>query len=734
MKSMKKILALILAMTMVMGLVACGNQNEPVNDQPPADNQQTPDDTQTPDEPKVWDDLSSLEYNEQSATIYDESLSEYYEIYQEALAEIENLDLRYALMAKAEAKLLESAVFTPMQHNGGNYAIGRVVPRTTSSISWGYDQDRQHSIVVTNELIKRADRTAMVEKWKELQGTGEYLSWAKDYLVEQGYTLSDTYNYMYTSDPKTWDVMATSEQPTAEPIVQTFSGLVEYDNEDIMQPALAESWEISEDGLTYTFKIRQGLKWVDSQGREVADVKADDFVAGFQHMMDAAGGLEYLADGVVAGAHEYMEGAVEMDAVGVKALDDYTLQYTLCQKTHYFMTMLNYGVFAPLSRSFYESQGGKFGAEFDSADESYVYGTSPSTIAYCGPYLISGFTEKNSINFVANPSYWDAENVQCKAINWKYNDGSEVTKSYTDCRDGVLSACGLNSAALEMCKSEGNFEDYYYLAATDATAFTAFFNMNRSIYTNFNDETKCISAKTDDQKALSKVAMRNQNFRMALARAIDRGAYLAQSKGEEMKNNGITNSYVPGNFVYLENDLTIDVGGTETTFPAGTAYGEMLQAFITADGYNMKVWDPEADDGMGSSDNYDGWYSPDDAKAALDAAVAELAEYGYEISAENPVVLDLPVNTVNESMTNQARALQQCIESTLGGLVKINLVDCLEQMEYYYACFYYDNGAEANYDINTFSGWGPDYGDPSTYLSTFLPEGAGYMTKSVGAW
>ena len=83
---------------------------------------------------------------------------------------------------------------------------------------------------------------------------------------------------------------------------------MEYDNEGVHQPALAESYEVSEDGLTYTFHLRQGLEWVDSQGRKVADLTANDFVAGMQHMMDAQGGLEYLIEGVIKNASQYISG------------------------------------------------------------------------------------------------------------------------------------------------------------------------------------------------------------------------------------------------------------------------------------------------------------------------------------------------------------------------------------------------------------------------------------------
>ena len=102
---------------------------------------------------------------------------------------------------------------------------------------------------------------------------------------------------------------------------------MEYDIENVLQPALAESYDVSEDGLTYTFHLREGVSWVDSQGRKVADVKADDFVAGMEHLIDAGGGLEALLDGLILNASAYLNGEItDFSQVGVKALDDYTVE------------------------------------------------------------------------------------------------------------------------------------------------------------------------------------------------------------------------------------------------------------------------------------------------------------------------------------------------------------------------------------------------------------------------
>ena len=172
----------------------------------------------------------------------------------------------------------------PLTSQGGNYAISRAVPNTITSTLWGNDSYRYHNILVATEFISAADRDALKAKWAEVKGTGTWEAEAAALMAELGYTLTDTYTIGYSSDPQTWDVLATSRAADSEAIVNTYDGLAEYNSENVLMPALAESWEVSEDGLTWTFKIRQGQKWVDAQGREVADVKADDFVAGMQHM------------------------------------------------------------------------------------------------------------------------------------------------------------------------------------------------------------------------------------------------------------------------------------------------------------------------------------------------------------------------------------------------------------------------------------------------------------------
>lgn len=730
MKNLKRVLCALLALVMVLGFVGCKNNGDD-KDTPAPNNTNKPAESVVPATTVPNTELPTGDYNAMSEAIYDAQLGAFNTLYQAAKEET-NVSKRYALMAQAEAKLLEAAVLIPGTTNGGNYGLSRVAKRSASTVLWGNDSDRFHNVLVTTELITAEDQTHLKAMWNEVRGTGTYTQKATDYLKEKGYTLKDTYNMGYVSDPQTWDAFATSRSADSEAIVNTYDGLVEYDNENEIKPALAESWEVSEDGKTYTFHIRQGAKWVDAQGREVADVKADDFVAGMQHMLDAGGGLEYLVENIIVNALEYNTGDVtDFAEVGVKATDDNTVVYTLCQPTSYFITMLGYNVFAPMSRTYFESKGGVFGKDdYKAAVDAGTmkYGQTVNDIAYCGPYTVTNHTAENTIVFEANPTYWNKDNITIKTLTWKFNDGKDPTKAYEDTKAGTLDGCGLSSASLEACKADGNFEKYCTVSDTDATSFVLFLNLNRNAYANFNDKTKAVSTMTDDQKKRTDAAMLNVHFRRAIGMGLDIATYNGQVVGEELKLNSVRNSYTPGNFIALEEDVTVEINGESKTFAKGTYYGEIMQAQIDADGVKIKVWDAENQ----TSDGFAGWHNPANAYEELQQAITELKEFGVEISKDNPIVMDLPYYSGADVYTNRAQTLKQSVEEALQGCVVVNLVSCADAKEWYYAGYYTESGKDANYTLYDVSGWGPDYGDPATYLDTMLGDGAGYMAKCLG--
>lgn len=733
----RKIVSALLVMSMAASLVACGNSGSGSSD--PADESVSVSSSASSESDASASASSESEaeaeesempegYDETSTELYNEALGDF----NDALAtakEAETVDERYALMAVAEGKLMESAMMYPLTSKGGMYAMYRMAPRTRDYTLWGSDQDRYHQYIVTTDFIKAEDYNEMRAKWDELKGTGTYESWVKEYLAGKGYTLKDSFSMPYASDPVTWDGLATSLAADTNAIINTYDGLMEYDVEGTLQPALAESYEVSDDGLTYTFHLRKDVKWTDSQGREVDTVKADDFVAGMQHMCDAQGGLEYLVQGVIKNASQYISGKItDFDEVGVKAVDDYTVEYTLEKPCSYFETMLGYTIFMPMSRSYYQSQGGKFGAEYDSSAADYQYGKDSNSIAYCGPYLVTNATAKNTIVFKLSDSYWNKDNVNIKTLTWLYNDQSDVTKMYTDAKAGTVDYVNLNTSTMETAKSEGLYDQYAVVSDTNATSFMAFYNINRTATANANDGTTAKTTKSDEEIQRTNKAMQNVHFRRAISFAADRGAYNAQQVGEDLKYTSLRNTFTPGYFVSLSKDTTIQINGTDTTFPAGTYYGEIVQKQIDADGVKIKVWDAENK----TSDGFDGWYNPENAVEELNTAIEELAEEGITIDESNPIQIEYPYPSAVEVYTNKANSYKKSVEAAFGGKVVINLVDAVDVDGWYYAGYYVNYGYEENYDVYDVSGWGPDFGDPCSYLDTMLPDYEGYMTKCFG--
>ncbi len=757
MKKVNKALALVLAAAM-MTVTACGNgesggssdaASTPSGSESESSSEVSASESEPSDsgateivvdntpaaEVNTLENFDAANYGPESDEVYDLILGDFYALYQEALAEVDP-SARMGKMAVAEAKFLEAGLGVPMQNNTGGSGISKVIPRSVPTVTWGFDQTYRgykNLLVVNERPLTPDERAEATSLWSSKVGTGEAWQALVDWATEKELTLNDNITLTYSTTPQTWDTLGTAQAASGEVISPTWDGLLTYDNENIQQPGLAESYEVSEDGLTYTFHIRKGVKWVTSQGTEVGEVKADDWVAGLQHACDTKAGLADLIYGTVKNLKQYGTGEIsDFSQVGVKALDDYTLEYTLETNAPWFLTLTGYSALAPLSRDYYTSQGGKFGTEFDSADSGYLYGTDPEHIAYCGPYLISNYTYQNTISYAANPAYWDAENVHNKTITRRYADGTDPLFGWNNFLDGTFYSVTVSSAVRPLAEQQASeidpeknyVEAYSYSSHESTTAIMNWTNVNRYAHSNlYNDASAMVSKKTVTDAQRTKAAMRNQNFRMALALSYDRFAYMSVIYGEENAYGQMTNSYVPGNFVTATKEFTVDIAGTATTFPAGTQYGEVLQAAITADGYPMKVWDPTGADGAGSSFSFDGWYNPEAAGEYLAKAVEELAAEGIEISAENPIYLDMSYDDFDTTVSAAQNAVKQSYDAAFGGMVIVNLVAKGDSDTGSDAAYNPTAGYMMNYDLGGLTGWGPDYGDAQTYLDTVIPNG-----------
>ena len=734
----KGIVALLLAVMMILGTAACskGAENTAANgtsenDKTPATGTDTP---ATADEPAGTDTPAEEEKTfavyDNDEDIYMANLGEFYADYQKA-TEASSVSERYALLAVAEAKVLESGVATPMYGGIAGYQMSRIVYCSGGYAPWRGDMSDMSQMIITNEIILGEDQNHLRDLRNELMGTGTYIQKAVEYLTEKGYTFQDTYTSTFVDNPTTWDIFAASTNTDAGIIGPTFDYLFAYDAEGVMQPRMAESYEISEDGTVYTIKIRPGQIWVDSQGRKIADVTADDWVAAAQHQADLQDC--YDLNNFIAGMTEYLTGeTTDFSTVGVKAVDDLTLQYTLKEPASYFISLLQKHAFLPLCRSYFLSQGGAFGlTEFADAraKETYQYGIDQNHIAICGQFLCTNMTEKNSITYVLNENYWNAANATLKGVKYVFSDSSDVSRTYDDFINGVTMTLGLNTQRLELAKQKGDFQKYAYIGDVGQISSLLWFNLHRQTYANMADGA-APSRKTDAEKALSCAAMQNRHFRLAIGHAIDRERNIAQSAGEELAPLSIRNTLTPGTYVKLLEDITMDINGTPTTFPKDTWYGAIVQAQLDADGMDIQVWDAEKK----TTDGWDAWLNVEKAKEELRLAVEELKTLGYEVTKETPIIIDYPYTEYNEIGKNKAYVMKTNIENAFDGLVRCDLIPLNNVTEMMNVALNTKGGAEVNTDMGGAGALGSDHGDPICYMEGLLPHGDGWLTPYLGLW
>lgn len=627
---------------------------------------------------------------------------------------------RFVIYAQAEAYLLDSAVMVPNTTQGGAYTISRIAPRTVPYVQWGNDDDRWKGMIITaDQFLTPAERNELLDIWsKAVKGETTYDPAA--WLTAHGHKLTKDYRTTFSTAPVTLDTLNTSSQSDTEILVNCTDSLVQYNNLGQMIPAVAESWEVSADGLTYTFHIRKGAWWSTSEGAKYAEVTANDFVAGFQHMLDCGAGLESLLFGIVEGVQEYVLAGGKFDAVGYKAVDDYTLQITLCEPTSYFMTMLTYSIFAPICKSFYLAHGGVFGIEEYAAayadTNKYTYGkaTDVSSQVYNGAFILQQLNDASIIKVVKNPNYYDPESVKLDSITWVYDNGENMDQFYKDVCDGVYAGSGLTSASgtLEKAKADGNFEKYSYISDTTSTSYFGGLNLNRGTFALASGAVA--SSKTEEQKIDTETAMMNKNFRKAVSYAWDKATQNAVSRGADLATTNLRNMYTHPEFVQLSEEVT-DASGKK--FAAGTMYGEIVQYYLDKMGSPVQV-----------ADGIDGWYHPAEAKRHLELAKKELGN-----SVNWPIIIDVVYYSANQTQIAQAQAYKQSIEGVLGAEnVTVNLVEATTSADFYASGYRASNGEAGNFDMFYGSGWGPDFGDPCTYLDTFRSNGVGYMTKVIG--
>ena len=484
-------------------------------------------------------------------------------------------------------------------------------------------------------------------------------------------TAPKAYGYVYSADPETLDYLISGKQSTKVATSNGIDGLFTNDKYGNLTPAVAEDWSVSKDGLTYTYKIRKGVKWMTSDGEEYAEVTAKDFVNGLKHAADKKSEALYLAETSVKGLSDYLTGnSKDFSTVGIKAVDDYTLEYTLNQPEPYWNSKMAYSIFWPLNEEFEKSKGSDF-----------AKATDPTSLLYNGPFLLKGLTAKSSIEFAKNEQYWDKENVHLDTVTLAYFDGSDQESLERNFTSGAYSFARLYPTSSNFSKVEESYKDNIFYTPSGAGIGGLGVNIDRQNY-------KYTSKTTDEEKTSTKKALLNKDFRQALNFAFDRTAYSAQVNGKEGAPLAVRNLFVKPDFV----------SAGEKTF------GDLVAEKVTTYGDEWK--------NVNFADGQDGLFNADKAKAEFAKAKTALEAEGVKF----PIHLDVPVDQTSKNYIARIQSFKQSVEKVLGEANVVVDIQQISKDEFFNVTYYAANAAAEDWDLSGAVGWNPDYEDPSTYL------------------
>ncbi len=423
-------------------------------------------------------------------------------------------------------------------------------------------------------------------------------------------------SFNLSAEPSTASSLLATDLTSYNVIRPTFCGLLRLDEDNNVVPELAESYDVSDDMLTYTFHLRSS-QWANGD-----PLTAGDFEFAWKQLLNPTYGAPYsylFYD--IAGAQEYNSGSGDESAVGIKATDDSTLVVNLVNPIPYFPFLCTQPPFFPVKESFFEDCEAK-------GDNTYA--SSADNLLCNGPFKMVSWDHNSQIQLEKNPNYWDADSVKLDSVTLMMV--TEATTEYNMFTAGELDQCPLGTASVRQQAKDAGYDITEY--GTGAV-----------FYVMFN---------------LASGPLANKHIRQALSYAINRDSLI----------NDVFQS---------SDDIALGFTPPEIKTPDG-------QDFHSLVGDCFKDNDAEG------------------AKAALEAGLSELG------------LTELPTLEVliseSESDRTQAAALQSDWKSTLGVDAEINTQPNKAKIAAI------DSG---DFQI-CFTGWGPDYDDPMTYLDVFTSD------------
>lgn len=476
---------------------------------------------------------------------------------------------------------------------------------------------------------------------------------------------------LITRELETFNILYSQRAEDGENLTNLVDGLLEVDTDGKLVPGIAEEWGTEDGGLTWTFKIRQGVKWVDVNGNEKADCTAQDFAAGLEWVMNFHknnSSNTSMPLEMVKGAQEYYEytktlseeeafalnaeeGSKFREMVGLETPDDYTVVYHCITQKPYFDTLATYNSLYPISPAMVEELGGPAG----------VKSMNNENMWYNGAYTMTSYIHNNEKIFTKNPLYWDTECKRFDTVTIKMVESNDI--SFQLYQNGEIDYVDLSEAHINtIAKDPSNkYYDYMVPAVPSKYSYQFHFNFNK----NKEDGTPDTNWNT---------AIANEAFRKSW--------YYGLNLSDYWKRTNAIDPMVCENNFYTMKGLVYTTDGTE--------YTELVKKEL----------------GLGETNgNTPARVDPAKAEEYKKQAIEELTALGVTF----PVEVDYYISASNQVALDSANVMAQAFSDGLGDdYVKFNIKTYVSSVR--------NEVVQPHLHSFVTNGWGADYGDPQNYL------------------
>ena len=470
---------------------------------------------------------------------------------------------------------------------------------------------------------------------------------------------------------ETFNVLYAQRQEDNENLTSLVDGLLEVDQKGQLVPCIAEEWGTEDNGLTWTFKLREGVKWVDVNAQEKADCTAQDFATGLEWVLNFHKNNSVntsMPIEMIEGASEYYEytktlteeegkaltageGSKFLEMVGMEIPDDYTVIYHCTDPKPYFDSVATYACLFPMSQAMVDELG-----------VDGVRGMNNENMWYNGCYTMTTYVQNNEKIFTKNPTYWDTECKLFDTVTTKMVESNDV--AFQLYQNGEIDEVALSESNISTIRNNENDPFYNYMVEKMPTKYSW------QIHFNFDKMNEDGTPDTNWNLAVA-----NEAFRLSW--------YYGLDLRPQWKRTNAINPMSCENNAYTMKGLCYTSDGTD--------YTELVRQELGLPENNGET--PVRLD-------------KEKAEQYKQQAMEELTALGVTF----PVEIDYYIQGSNQNMLDSANVLKQTFSDCLGDdFVKLNILTYVQSstQEVY-------NAKKHSMVVN---GWGADYGDPQNYMS-----------------